>query len=62
MLSKQELLSYVRAAYQEYLENQEQFNDTLDNLIEGRWMNASKNDKRRFNAVLSDNSRTIYQK
>ena len=50
MLSKQELMSYVRAAYQEYLENQEQFNDNLDNFIERRWMNAtSKNDKKRFN-------------
>ena len=46
MLSKQELLSYVRAAYQEYKDN---YDDTFDDFIESRCMNASRYDKIRFN-------------
>ena len=49
MLSKQELLSYVRETYQEYKEHQEQFDDTFDNFIESRCRNAGNNNKIRFN-------------
>lgn len=49
MLSKQELLSYVRATYQEYQEN-DNYDDTFDNFIGRRCDNATCNNKKiRFN-------------
>ena len=54
MLSKQELLSYVRATYQEYKEHQEQFDDTFDNFIGRRCKCESQDDKRQFNRIYSN--------
>ena len=50
MLSRQELLSYVRATYQEYREN-DNYDDTFDNFIERRCNGAGQDDKRQFNRI-----------
>ena len=49
MLSKQELLSYVRLTYQEYQDNDNYYDDTFDNFIEKRCENANYSKKSRFN-------------
>lgn len=54
MLSRQELMSYVRNSYNEYKENDVEFNNEIDSIIESRCMNASRYDKRQFNRIYSD--------
>ena len=60
MLSKQELLSYVRETYQEYKEHQEQFDDTLENFIERRCKCESQDDKRQSNRIYTNSLRKLY--
>ena len=45
MLSKQEILSYIRATYREYQEN-DNYNDTFDDFINRRCENAAGNNKK----------------
>ena len=60
MLSKQELMSYVRNSYNEYKENDAEFNNEIDSIIERRWTNARNNNKIRANGHNANISRELY--
>lgn len=51
MLSNQELLSYIRNSYNEYKNNEAEFDNDIDSIIERRCKNAGENVKRQFNGI-----------
>lgn len=60
MISNQELMSYIRNSYNEHKNNDAEFDNDVDSIIERRCNGENFRHTRRFNTVLSDNSRTIY--
>ena len=58
MLSKSELLSYVRDTYLEFQKN-DNYNDTFDNFVEKRYKNDDNN-KIRINRYNTDVSRDLH--
>ena len=52
-------MSYVRNTYQEYKDN-DNYNITLDDFIERRWINASNNNKKRFDRNNANVSRKLH--
>ena len=60
MLSKQELMSYIRNSYNEYKNNDAEFDNDVESIIDRRCTGENNRFTRRSNAILSDNSRAIY--
>ena len=53
MLSRQELLGYVRNSYNEYKENDAEFNNEIDSIIERRCESESKHEQRKSNGIYT---------
>ena len=60
LISNQELMSYVRNSYNEYRNNEVEFDNDVDSIIERRCNGEDFRHTRRSNSVLSDNGRTVY--
>ena len=60
LISNQELMSYIRNSYNEHKNNEVEFDNDVDSIIERRCTGEDFRHTRRFNSVLSDNGRTVY--